>query len=51
LWRARQSRRSAPALEQFKFFCGRPGVAEDKAGKDAEAGNATALSMQADAAG
>jgi hypothetical protein len=32
-------------------LCGGSGVAEDKAGKDAEAGIAVALSIQADAAG
>jgi len=38
------------ALEQFTFRCSDPAVAEDKLGKEAEAGDALASSMQADAA-
>jgi len=37
-------------LEQFTFRCSDPVVAEDKLGKEAEAGDALASSMQADAA-
>jgi len=49
-------RRSVPdgenefLLEQFTFRCSDPTVAEDKLGKEAEAGDALASSMQADAA-
>ncbi len=37
-------------LEQFKFLCSRSAVAEDEPGKEAEAGDALASPMQADAA-
>ena len=38
------------ALEQVKFLCSRSAVAEDELGKEAEAGDALASPMQADAA-
>jgi len=37
-------------LEQFDLFCSGAAVVEDKPGKQAEAGDAVASSMQADAA-